>query len=48
MKLIVKHASHGFSPDTIEWSFVKLDAPPLEGAIARRWIFPQPRRRTNP
>ena len=41
MKLILKCASHEFSPDDIEWAFVTLDAPLLERALARRRIFVQ-------
>jgi len=41
MNLILKCASHEFSPDDIEWAFVTLDAPLLERALARRRIFLQ-------
>jgi hypothetical protein len=47
MRLIVQCAGHGLSPNAIEWSFEKLDAPPLEWAITRCRIFLQSRRRTN-
>jgi hypothetical protein len=47
MTLIVKCASHGWSPEAREWSVVTREAPPLAWAIARRRIFLHPRRRTH-
>ena len=47
MTLIVKCASHGWSPDASEWSFVKRQTPPMAWAIARRRSRLHPRRRTH-